>query len=206
MWYRYHNFIQRGIAISTIRDVAKLAGVSVSNISRYLNKSGYVNSETEQLIKAAITKLNYAPNQVARGLAGKKTNTIALILPDISNLFFFGLSPRGGGCRSHLRIYGYFWKFGVVTTLGADGSAYLTDDGGLCTLTGYKVPVVDTTGAGDCYNAGLALSIAAGRSLEEAVDYASVVSALAVTKFGAQAGMPTEDEALRFVEKQKITG
>lgn len=78
--------------IATIRDVAKLAGVSVSTVSRYLNKSGYVNAETERSIKAAIDKLDYAPNQVARGLAGKKTNTIALILPDISNLFFSDLA------------------------------------------------------------------------------------------------------------------
>ncbi len=80
------------IVIATIRDVAKLAGVSVSTVSRYLNKSGYVNVETERSIKAAIEKLDYAPNQVARGLAGKKTNTIALILPDISNLFFSDLA------------------------------------------------------------------------------------------------------------------
>lgn len=61
-------------------------------MSRYLNKSGYVNAETELSVKAAIDKLDYAPNQVARGLAGKKTNTIALILPDISNLFFSDLA------------------------------------------------------------------------------------------------------------------
>lgn len=48
--------------------------------------------DTEQSIKAAIEKLNYAPNQVARGLAGKRTKTIALILPDISNLFFSDLA------------------------------------------------------------------------------------------------------------------
>ncbi len=81
-----------GIVIATIRDVAKLAGVSVSTVSRYLNKSGYVNAETQRSIKAAIEKLDYAPNQVARGLAGKKTKTIALILPDISNLFFSDLA------------------------------------------------------------------------------------------------------------------
>ncbi len=89
--------------------MAKLAGVSVSTISRYLNKSGYVNSETEQLIKAAIAKLNYAPNQVARGLAGKKTNTIALILPDISNLFFSDLARA---VEDVAATYGYTVIFG----------------------------------------------------------------------------------------------
>jgi len=86
----------------------------------------------------------------------------------------------------------------VITTLGDEGSAYLSNDGQDCKVPGYKVDVVDTTGAGDCFNAGLALSIAAGHSLDEAVRYGSIVSALSVTKFGAQAGMPTKAEAQRF--------
>ncbi len=96
-------------SIATIRDVAKLTGVSVSTVSRYLNKSGYVNAETEQLIKAAIEKLNYAPNQVARGLAGKKTKTFALILPDISNLFFSDLARA---VEDVAATYGYTVIFG----------------------------------------------------------------------------------------------
>ncbi|HZG13541.1 MAG TPA: LacI family DNA-binding transcriptional regulator, partial [Candidatus Bathyarchaeia archaeon] len=74
--------------MATIRDVAKLAGVSVATVSRVLNKNGYVNKETEQKVTTAIQQLQYEPNAVARGLAGKKTGTIALILPDISNPFF----------------------------------------------------------------------------------------------------------------------
>lgn len=74
--------------LATIRDVAKLAGVSVATVSRVLNKNGYVNKETEQKVMGAIEQLQYEPNAVARGLAGKQTGTIALILPDISNPFF----------------------------------------------------------------------------------------------------------------------
>lgn len=74
--------------MATIRDVAKLAGVSVATVSRVLNKNGYVNKETEQKVMKAIEQLHYQPNAVARGLAGKQTGTIALILPDISNPFF----------------------------------------------------------------------------------------------------------------------
>lgn len=74
--------------MATIRDVAKLAGVSVATVSRVLNRKGYVNSETKQKVEDAIAKLQYHPNAVARGLAGKKTGTIALILPDITNPFF----------------------------------------------------------------------------------------------------------------------
>lgn len=74
--------------MATIRDVARLAGVSVATVSRVLNKNGYVNKETEQKVARAIEQLRYEPNAVARGLAGKQTGTIALILPDISNPFF----------------------------------------------------------------------------------------------------------------------
>lgn len=148
--------------------------------------------------------LNPAP---AQPLPEELFGFIDYLTPNRTELSrYTGMDAEGEALESAMRRMKEMGAAHVVTTLGADGSAYLTDDGGLRTLTGYKVPVVDTTGAGDCYNAGLALSIAAGRSLEEAVDYASVVSALAVTKFGAQAGMPTEDEALRFVKEQKTTG
>ncbi|CAM3379650.1 ribokinase [Paenibacillus lupini] len=91
----------------------------------------------------------------------------------------------------------------VVTTLGASGSAYLDEvEGQLVRVEGYRMPVVDTTGAGDCYNAALAVALASGRTLRDAVEYASMASALAVTKFGAQTGMPTEDEVTRFAKEQ----
>jgi ribokinase len=86
----------------------------------------------------------------------------------------------------------------VVTTLGADGSAYLAEAGEVRTVAGHVISVVDTTGAGDCFNAALAVALVQGQSLEEAIQYASLASALAVTKFGAQAGMPTADEVRRF--------
>lgn len=74
--------------MATIRDVAKLAGVSVATVSRVINKNGYVNQETEQKVRKAIQELQFEPNAVARGLANKRTGTIAFILPDITNPFF----------------------------------------------------------------------------------------------------------------------
>jgi len=78
--------------MATIRDVAKLAGVSVATISRVINQKGYVSKDTEDKIKECMLKLNYSPNSVARGLAGKETNTIALIIPDITNPFFSAIA------------------------------------------------------------------------------------------------------------------
>jgi LacI family transcriptional regulator len=74
--------------MATIRDVAKLAGVSVATVSRVLNQNGYVNEETEKRVRQAIEHLNYKPNEVARTLFKKTSKTIGLIVPDISNPFF----------------------------------------------------------------------------------------------------------------------
>lgn len=74
--------------MATIKDVSKLAGVSVATVSRYLNKNGYVSKEAASTISEVIDKLNYRPNNIARSLAGMKTATIGLMVPDILNPFF----------------------------------------------------------------------------------------------------------------------
>lgn len=74
--------------MATIRDVGKLAGVSVATVSRVLNKKGYVSKETEEAILKAMEMLNYTPSDVARRLAGKKSKIIGLLIPDILNPFF----------------------------------------------------------------------------------------------------------------------
>lgn len=74
--------------MATIRDVAKKAGVSVATVSRVLNQNGYVNAETEKKVMEAIQDLNYKPNAVARSLFKKKSKTVGLIVPDITNPFF----------------------------------------------------------------------------------------------------------------------
>ncbi|REE57580.1 LacI family transcriptional regulator [Paenibacillus taihuensis] len=74
--------------MATIREVAALAGVSVATVSRLINRNGYVNKETEFKINKAIEELNYQPSSIARGLAGKRMDVVALVLPDINNPFF----------------------------------------------------------------------------------------------------------------------
>ncbi|MBE6064016.1 LacI family DNA-binding transcriptional regulator [Clostridium cochlearium] len=72
----------------TINDVAKEAGVSISTVSRVLNNNYPVKEETRIKIEKAIEKLNYKPNMLARSLITKKTSTIGVIVPGITNLFF----------------------------------------------------------------------------------------------------------------------
>jgi LacI family transcriptional regulator len=71
-----------------IRDVAKRAGVAPITVSRYINNSGYCSLEARKRIKAAIAELGYIPNRLASGLRSKRTNTLALVLTDITNPLF----------------------------------------------------------------------------------------------------------------------
>lgn len=72
----------------TIQDVARLAGVSKSTISQYLNKRyDYMSEETKKRIEAAINELGYEPNFIARSLKQKKTSTIAVIVANILHSF-----------------------------------------------------------------------------------------------------------------------
>lgn len=72
----------------TIRDVARRVGVSVSTVSRVLNDTSYVSPETRKLVLEATEDLQFAPSQIARGFSTKKTATIGLIIPDVTNPFF----------------------------------------------------------------------------------------------------------------------
>lgn len=74
--------------MSTIRDVARSAGVSPATVSRVLNDKGYVSEEKKSKIEKVIKAMGYEPNQVARGLAKKTSKTLALIVTDIMNPFF----------------------------------------------------------------------------------------------------------------------
>jgi LacI family transcriptional regulator len=63
----------------TLEDVAKLAGVSHMTVSLVIRNDKRITEETRQKVLKAIKQLNYQPNYLARGLAGGKTNTIAVV-------------------------------------------------------------------------------------------------------------------------------
>ncbi|MGB9779554.1 LacI family DNA-binding transcriptional regulator [Caldanaerobacter sp.] len=89
----------------TIKDIARLANVSVTTVSRVINnKPEGVSEETRQKILKLVRELGYQPNAIARGLVTKKTKTIGLIIPDISNPFFPDIAR---GVEDSAHIYGY---------------------------------------------------------------------------------------------------
>ena len=73
---------------SNIYDVAKLSNKSIATVSRVINGSGYVSENTKKDVLEAVKKLNYNPNQIAISLTTKKTSTLGLLIPDITNSYF----------------------------------------------------------------------------------------------------------------------
>lgn len=76
----------------TIKDVAKVAGVSIATVSRVINNNPFVNKDLEHKVLSVIKQLNYYPNSVARSLKNRSTLTIGFLVSDISNNFFTKMS------------------------------------------------------------------------------------------------------------------
>lgn len=74
--------------MATIFDVAKEAGVSKSTVSRVINMDKKVKEETRIAVEEAIRKLNYSPSFMAQAIRTRKTHTIALVVPEYSNIFY----------------------------------------------------------------------------------------------------------------------
>ncbi|CAI2585688.1 Catabolite control protein A [Apilactobacillus kunkeei] len=76
----------------TIYDVARESGVSMATVSRVLNGNSNVRQATKEKVLKVIDNLDYRPNAVARGLASKKTTTVGVIIPDVTDGYFSSLA------------------------------------------------------------------------------------------------------------------
>jgi LacI family transcriptional regulator len=74
--------------VTTIRDVARRAGVSTTTVSHVINRTRKVDAITAARVEAAIADLGYRPNALARSMRRGRTHTVGIILPDIANPFF----------------------------------------------------------------------------------------------------------------------
>jgi len=88
----------------TIRDVAKLAGVSVATVSAVMNDKGGVSEKLSKRVREAMEALDYHPNQVARSLKVQETRTIGMVVPDVANSFFTDVIK---GAENEARAQGY---------------------------------------------------------------------------------------------------
>lgn len=92
----------------------------------------------------------------------------------------------------------------VIITLGSRGSLVYENDDDYTFIDSFEVKAVDSTGAGDGFNSGFAHAIEMGYSIRNAALYATVVSAISVTRAGATPSMPTKEEIDEFIKERKV--
>ncbi len=90
--------------MATIKDVARLAGVSTTTVSHVINKTRFVAEATQEKVLEAVKELNYAPSAVARSLKCNTTRTIGMLVTQSTNLFF---SEVIDGVESYCYRQGY---------------------------------------------------------------------------------------------------
>ncbi|MBK9128756.1 MAG: LacI family DNA-binding transcriptional regulator [Phycisphaerales bacterium] len=100
---------------ASIADVAKRANVSISTVSRVLNRRELVNEKTRTRVESAIAELGYAPNAFARGLMLRRSEIVGLVLPDLHGEFY---SEIIRGANAQARQMGY----NLVVSSAHDGS------------------------------------------------------------------------------------
>jgi ribokinase len=89
----------------------------------------------------------------------------------------------------------------VVIKMGVQGAYIATADGIREMAPAFRVEAVDTTAAGDAFNAGFAVSLLSGKRPVEAARFAAAVAAVSVTRKGAQPSMPTKREVDKFLKQ-----
>jgi LacI family transcriptional regulator len=95
-------------AHTTIREVARRAGVSIATVSRVLNEVGPVDERTRKKVRRVALELRYVPNPLGRGLSRQRTEAIGLLLPDLFGEFFSevirGADQTAQQFRHHLMV------------------------------------------------------------------------------------------------------
>jgi ribokinase len=153
--------------------------------------------------KGAITILNPAP---VRPLPGSVLQLVDVLTPNQTEAkVLTGRSPDAGtepeeAARDLIRA----GVRTVVVTLGEEGALIATASASKY-IPATQQSAVDTTGAGDAFNAGLATALASGESLESAVEFAVVTGGLAVTKEGVIPSLPTREEVAQFYQQCGLT-
>ena len=87
-----------------LSDVAALAGVSPTTVSRVLNNRGYLSEATRAKVHEAVQQLGYRPNAIARSLQGQRSQTVGLIFPTVANPFYGEMVYQ---LENHLAEAGY---------------------------------------------------------------------------------------------------
>ncbi len=150
----------------------------------------------------AITVLNPAP---ASSLPASLLRSVDVLTPNESEAKVLAGYAPDAAVEPHV-VAQELIRTGVkhvVITLGEEGALLVNADS-RTHFPAVKVQPIDTTGAGDAFNAGLAVALAHRGSIEQAVEFATVIGAMAVTKEGVIPSLPRREEVLAFLSDRKM--
>ena len=147
-------------AVNDIRDLAEVLGLSITTVSRVLNgkaKRYRIRAETQERVLQAAREYNYVPNKLARGLKMSRTDTLGLIIPDISNPFFADIAQS---IEKEARLHGY------SLILGDSGDDQMVETDLIRLLLSHKVDGIIIAPVGidykqiiQTYNSGMPLVV-----------------------------------------------
>jgi DNA-binding LacI/PurR family transcriptional regulator len=129
---------------ASIEDVAKLANVSISTVSRVINRRQLVNEATCRRVEAAIRQLRYRPNVFARGLMLRKSGIVGLVLPDLHGEFYSEII-RGANHRAREMNHNLLLSSALP---GDDAQSWLAAIGQRALLDGLAIMISDTMAVG----------------------------------------------------------
>jgi LacI family transcriptional regulator len=129
---------------ASIEDVAKRANVSISTVSRAINRRELLNEKTLQRVEAAIRELHYRPNVFARGLMLHKSGIVGLVLPDLHGEFYSEII-RGANAQARAMEHNLLLSSSLP---GDDRESWLAAISQRTLLDGLAVMVSDTVAAG----------------------------------------------------------
>lgn len=150
-----------------------------------------------------VVVLNPAPAQKLPESLLKQVDIITPNETEAEILTGVKISDELTACRAAT----YFHQLGIETvliTLGSKG-VYVSENGGVQQgkiISGFRVKAVDTTAAGDTFNAGVVTALLEGKPLADAIRFANAAAALSVTRQGAQGAIPTREETEMFLKAQ----
>ncbi len=173
--------------VDAAADVIAEADVLLTQLEINYDAVGYALKVAKE--KGVPTILNPAP---AGHLPAKVVALADYITPNETELEVLSNQPGVSPEKAALSLLTTAEQT-IVMTLGSQGAQYVRQNSS-AVVASFSVNVVDTTGAGDAFNGGLAVALAEGKSLEEAIAFANATAALCVTKPGTAPSMPQREE------------
>ena len=167
-----------------------------------------IPSETVEfsLLKAKelgkITIFNPAPARKLSGEVFKNTDYLILNETEMEEIFEIKFNDEEYTEKISIKKKEYGIK-NIILTLGDKGSILFSEDNNIRKYDVYKVKAVDTTAAGDSFIGAFTMKICEIGNPDEAIKYATAVSAIVVTRQGAQDSIPTREEIEKFIEENK---